>query len=64
MAKKKPEPEMKPLEPSQAEKTRQLHDALAEVINTHPSSPETILMALELLKQQALGPRVAMMGAP
>ena len=42
----------------QKERTRFLHDDLAEVINRHGASPETVLMALELLRHQALAPRL------
>ena len=68
-----PVPEMAPAEPApadpgppvpagprgtQKERTRRLHDDLAEVINAHGASPETVLMALELLRHQALAPRL------
>ncbi|MCE9634698.1 MAG: hypothetical protein K8T90_03245, partial [Planctomycetes bacterium] len=43
---------------TQKERTRRLHDDLAEVINAHAASPETVLMALELLRHQALAPRL------
>jgi hypothetical protein len=43
---------------TQKERTRALHDDLAEVINRHAASPETVLMALELLRNQALAPRL------
>jgi len=43
---------------TQKERTRLLHDDLAEVINRHAASPETVLMALELLRNQALAPRL------
>ena len=45
----------------QRERTRLLHDDLAEVINAHAASPETVLMALELLRHQALAPRLRQM---
>ncbi len=45
----------------QKAKTQRLHDDLAEVINTHAASPETVLMALELLRHQALAPRLRQM---
>ena len=45
----------------QKERTRRLHDDLAEVINAHAASPETVLMALELLRHQALAPRLQQM---
>ncbi len=45
----------------QCERTRLLHDDLAEVINAHAASPETVLMALELLRHQALEPRLRQM---
>ena len=41
--------------------TQRLHDDLAEVINAHAASPETVLMALELLRHQALAPRLHQM---
>ena len=43
---------------AQKDRTRLLHDHLAEVINAHGASPETVLMALELLRHQALAPRL------
>ncbi len=43
---------------TQKDRTRLLHDDLAEVINHHAASPETVLMALELLRNQALAPRL------
>lgn len=43
---------------TQKERTRRLHDDLAEVINHHAAAPETVLMALELLRHQALAPRL------
>ena len=43
---------------TQKERTRRLHDDLAEVINAHAASPETVLMALELLRHQSLAPRL------
>ena len=43
---------------TQKERTRALHDDLAEVINHHGASPETVLMALELLRHQVLAPRL------
>ena len=45
----------------QKAKTQRLHDDLAEVINAHSASPETVLMALELLRHQALAPRLHQM---
>ena len=45
----------------QRAKTQRLHDDLAEVVNSHAASPETVLMALELLKHQALAPRLHQM---
>ena len=42
----------------QKTRTRLLHDDLAEVINRHGASPETVLMALDLLRHQALAPRL------
>ena len=45
----------------QRERTRLLHDDLAEVVNAHAASPETVLMALELLRHQALAPRLRQM---
>ena len=45
----------------QKARTRRLHDDLAEVINAHAASPETVLMALELLRHQALAPRLRQM---
>ncbi|MCE9635821.1 MAG: hypothetical protein K8T90_08960 [Planctomycetes bacterium] len=68
-----PVPAMQPAEPAptapgppvaagstgtQKERTRRLHDDLAEVINAHGESPETVLMALDLLRHQALAPRL------
>ncbi|MCG3133019.1 MAG: hypothetical protein HMLKMBBP_00105 [Planctomycetes bacterium] len=46
---------------TQKERTRALHDDLAEVVNHHGASPETVLMALELLKHQVLAPRLQQM---
>lgn len=43
---------------TQKQRTRLLHDDLAEVVNRHQASPETILMALELLRHQVLAPRL------
>ena len=43
---------------TQKDRTRRLHDDIAEVINDHAASPETVLMALELLRHQALAPRL------
>jgi hypothetical protein len=43
---------------TQKQRTRALHDDLAEVVNRHQASPETVLMALELLRHQALAPRL------
>jgi hypothetical protein len=43
---------------TQKQRTRRLHDDLAEVVNRHAASPETVLMALELLRHQALAPRL------
>lgn len=43
---------------TQKERTRALHDDLAEVVNHHGASPETVLMALELLRHQVLAPRL------
>ncbi len=45
----------------QRERSRLLHDDLAEVINSHAASPETVLMALELLRHQMLAPRLRQM---
>jgi hypothetical protein len=42
----------------QKERTRALHDDLCEVVNRHGASPETVLMALELLRHQVLAPRL------
>lgn len=68
-----PVPAMQPAEPApadpgppvavgapgtQKERTRRLHDDLAEVINAHAASPETVLMALALLRHQAIAPRL------
>jgi len=43
---------------TQKQRTRALHDALCEVVNAHAASPETVLMALELLRHQVLAPRL------
>ena len=43
---------------TQKHRTHALHDDLAEVVNRHEASPETILMALELLRHQVLAPRL------
>jgi hypothetical protein len=43
---------------TQKERTRALHDDLAEVVNRNAASPETVLMALELLRHQVLAPRL------
>jgi hypothetical protein len=43
---------------TQKERTRALHDDLCEVVNQHAASPETVLMALELLRHQVLAPRL------
>ena len=43
---------------TQKQRTRALHDDLCEVVNRHAASPETILMALELLRHQVLAPRL------
>ncbi len=55
-----PGPPVPPSAPvlSQKERTRRLHDDLAGVINRHAASPETVLMALELLRHQVLAPRL------
>jgi hypothetical protein len=37
--------------------TRALYEDLGEVVNRHRPSPETLLMALELLRIAALEPR-------
>ena len=42
---------------SQKDRTRVLYEDLAEVANRHRPSPETLLMALELLRLAALAPR-------
>ena len=43
---------------TQKQRTRALHDDLCEVVNAHAASPETVLMALELLRHQVLAPRL------
>jgi hypothetical protein len=43
---------------TQKDRTRALHDDLCEVVNAHAASPETVLMALELLRHQVLAPRL------
>jgi len=43
---------------TQKERTRALHDDLCEVVNHHGAAPETVLMALELLRHQVLAPRL------
>lgn len=43
---------------TQKERTRALHDDLCEVVNAHAASPETVLMAIELLRHQVLAPRL------
>lgn len=43
---------------TQKERTRALHDELCEVVNRHSASPETVLMALDLLRHQVLAPRL------
>jgi hypothetical protein len=43
---------------TQKQRTRALHDDLCEVVNRHAASPETVLMALELLRHQVLAPRL------
>ena len=43
---------------TQKERTRVLHDDLCEVVNQHAASPETVLMALDLLRHQVLAPRL------
>jgi hypothetical protein len=43
---------------TQKERTRALHDDLCEVVNAHAAAPETVLMALELLRHQVLAPRL------
>jgi len=43
---------------TQKERTRALHDDLCEVVNQHGAAPETVLMALELLRHQVLAPRL------
>jgi hypothetical protein len=43
---------------TQKERTRALHDELCDVVNRHAASPETVLMALELLRHQVLAPRL------
>jgi hypothetical protein len=43
---------------TQKDRTRALHDDLCEVVNRHSASPETVLMALELLRHQVLAPRL------
>ena len=51
-----------PVEPgtrfTQKQRTRALHDDLCEVVNHHGASPETVLMAIELLRHQVLAPRL------
>jgi len=42
---------------NQKDLTRALYEDLAEVANRHRPSPETLLMALELLRLAALAPR-------
>jgi hypothetical protein len=42
---------------NQKDLTRGLYEDLGEVVNRHRPSPETLLMALELLRLAALGPR-------
>jgi len=42
----------------QKDRTNRLYNDLAEVVNTHRASPETVLMALDLLRAQALAPRL------
>ena len=41
----------------QKDLTRALYEDLGEVVNRHCPSPETLLMALELLRLSALAPR-------
>jgi len=41
----------------QKDRTRALYEDLAEVANRHRPSPETLLMALELLRLAAMAPR-------
>ena len=63
-----PAPEPAPADPgppvaagsrfTQKERTRALHDDLCEVVNHHGASPETVLMAIELLRHQVLAPRL------
>jgi hypothetical protein len=43
---------------TQTQRTRALHDDLCEVVNRHAASPETVLMAIELLRHQVLAPRL------
>ncbi len=43
---------------TQKQRTRALHDDLCEVVNAHAASPETVLMAIELLRHQVLAPRL------
>jgi len=43
---------------TQKQRTRALHDELCEVVNRHAASPETVLMAIELLRHQVLAPRL------
>jgi hypothetical protein len=43
---------------TQKQRTRALHDDLCEVVNRHAASPETVLMAIELLRHQVLAPRL------
>lgn len=42
---------------TQKDLTRALYEDLGEVVNRHRPSPETLLMALELLRLAALAPR-------
>jgi hypothetical protein len=41
----------------QKDLTRSLYEDLGEVVNRHRPRPETLLMALELLRLAALAPR-------
>ena len=42
---------------AQKDLTRALYEDLGDVVNRHRQSPETLLMALELLRLAALAPR-------
>ena len=56
-----PVPPTVPRTANQKDLTRALYEDLGDVVNRHRPSPETLLMALALLRQAALGPRLRQM---